>query len=121
MFEILLFAIFEISGQIKENSLIWKFLILSIHYIETMKFSVRQLENQRIAENRVLLCQMSLLFLSNIFYFISTTYKYVRDQDNAPHAWIANWLVFFFTSVPFGHIMKKHVQPKTAKTELEAQ
>ena len=62
-------------------------------------------EKEKMLRNRVHLCQMLLLFLSNLAYFITTVYKYTNPRS--PHAWVANWFMFLFTSVPFGHIMPK--------------
>merc|ERR1711935_705262 len=64
---------------------------------------VREAERQKVVRNRVHLLQMNLLFLSNIAYFIATTYKYVYRES--PHAWVANFVLFYFTAVSFGHIL----------------
>ena len=64
---------------------------------------VREAERQKVVRNRVHLLQMNLLFLSNIAYFIATTYKYVYRES--PHAWVANFVLFYFTAVPFGHML----------------
>lgn len=64
---------------------------------------MREAERQKVVRNRVHLLQMNLLFLSNIAYFITTTYKYVHRES--PHAWVANFVLFYFTAVPFGHVL----------------